>query len=211
MTEPPVPPHYIIPKERVSTLIDAIYAFSMTLLVISVDIPSKYDYKVAKEPVHSILASVLPDLLHFFIAFILLAILWYFEHQRFRYLRHLDRPLLILNMASLAFVCLVPFSTNVAGDFPFDYLGAILFELNIFILGMIALVQWIHIRKERECLVPSLSTPQIMREILWSMVFPVLSVTGILLAIVGTSWSLGIYALAPIIIVYLFWKDPIEG
>jgi uncharacterized membrane protein len=56
--------------------------------------------------------GILPDLVHYFIAFFILTILRYFEHQRFRALRFLDRLLLCLSLASLAFVCLIPFSTN---------------------------------------------------------------------------------------------------
>jgi uncharacterized membrane protein len=203
------PALYIIPKERVGSLIDAIYAISMTLLVLSVDIPSKYEYRTAAEPVHSILMSVAGDLVHFFIAFALLAILWYFEHQRFRYLHHLDRPLLVMSIGSLAFVCLLPFCTNLAGDYPFDHLGAIIIELNIFILGTIALLQWIHIRYRSADLVPSLNSRQVLREILWSAVFPVLSVAAIVLAILHVPYSLGVYALAPFIMAYLFWEDPV--
>jgi uncharacterized membrane protein len=201
--------HRHIPLDRVSVLIDSIYAFAMTLLVITIDVPSKYSHMKATDPVHAIVLSILPDLIHFFIAFILLAILWYFEHQRFLSLRYLNRPLLCLNMASLAFVCLLPFSTNVAGDYPFDHLGAIIFELNIFVIGMIALIQWIYIRKRSRDFVPDMSPSQISREIIWSTVFPALSLMGIVLAVFLVPYSLSIYIFVPIIMAFLFWKDPV--
>jgi len=200
-----------IPLNRVGSLVDTIYAFAMTLLVITIDVPSKYAHIREASPVHEIVMNILPDLAHFFIAFILLSILWYFEHQRFQCLRHLDRPLLCMNIASLMFVCLIPFSTNVAGDYPFDFLGAIIFELNIFIIGMIALVQWIYIRPRKNDLVPDLTSPQISREVLWSMVFPALSLAGIVLALLGVPMSLGIYLLVPLIMAFLFWKEPVLG
>lgn len=56
--------------------------------------------------------GILPDLVHYFIAFFILTILRYFEHQRFRALQLLDRPLLCISIASLAFICLIPFFTN---------------------------------------------------------------------------------------------------
>lgn len=166
MTGEPAVPIYRIPLDRISILIDSIYAFALTLLVITIDIPSKFAHGKDIAPVQAIIMSDLPDLIYYFIAFILLAILWYFEHQRFRSLRYLDRPLLCMNIVSLAFVCLLPFSTNVAGDYPFDHLGAILFELNIFLIGMIALIQWIYIRKRNSDLVPDMSPLQISHEII---------------------------------------------
>jgi uncharacterized membrane protein len=211
MTDDPCLVSCRIPRERVGTIIDAIYAFSMTLLVVTIDIPSKYLHTKDATPVHDILLTVVPDLIHFFIAFILLAILWYFEHQRFVSLRHLDRPLLCMNIGSLAFVCLLPFSTNLAGDYPTDTLGAILFELNIFIISSIACIQWFYIRKKSHDLVPGLSAVYITREIRWSLVFPILSVIGIIIALFNIRGSVEIYLFAPIIMAVLFWKDPVKS
>jgi uncharacterized membrane protein len=201
-------PHHIIPKDRVGNIIDAIYAFSMTLLVTTISIPPKYEHAFTSAPVPDIVGNVLPDLLHYFIAFIILATFWYFEHQRFRHLRHLDRTLLLLNIAGLAFVCLIPFTTNVAGDFPFDSLGAILFELNILIIGLLAFVQWLYIRNRHSDLMPDFSLVLVSREIRWALVFPALAVAGILLALFPVPWSTVIFLLAPFIMAYLYWNDP---
>jgi uncharacterized membrane protein len=209
LTEEPVVPFHRIPLDRVCVLIDSIYAFAMTLLVITIDVPSKYAHVSEIAPVQRILASVLPDLLHYFIAFTLLAILWYFEHQRFRALRYLDRPLLCLNIASLAFVCLIPFSTNVAGDYPFDYLGAIIFEINIFVIGVIACIQWLYLRQKKSEFVPDLDPPHIAREIRWSLVFPLLSLAGISLALLQIPGSVAVYVTAPLIMAWLFWREPV--
>jgi uncharacterized membrane protein len=209
MTTEPTAPSHSIPLTRVGTLIDSIYAFAMTLLVTTIDVPSKYAHVKDIAPVHTIIVSILPDMAHYFIAFVLLAILWYFEHQRFVALAYLDRPLLCLNITSLAFVCLLPFSTNVAGDYPFDYLGAIIFEINILIIGLIACGQWLYIRKWKRELIPGLGDAEIHRELLWSLVFPALSVAGIILAVAMVPWSVGIYILAPVLMAYLFWRNPV--
>lgn len=209
MTTPEAPDHYYIPKERIGNVIDAIYAFSMTLLVTTISIPPKYEHAATKEPVQAIVVSILPDLLHYFIAFIILAIFWYFEHQRFRHLLHFDRPLLVMNIASLAFVCLIPFTTNVAGDYPFDTYGAMLFEANIFIIGIIAFIQWQYIRENRAGLIPAFGDGWIRREIRWALVFPILAVIGFALAWLRIPTSAGIFLLAPLIMAYLFWKDPV--
>ena len=204
-------PHHIIPKERIGNVIDAIYAFSMTLLVTTISVPPRYAHSDTIEPVQSIFSSVLPDLAHYFIAFLILAIFWYFEHQRFRHLIHLDRPLLCLNIASLAFVCLIPFTTEVAGDFPFDVFGAILFEINILIIGIIAFIQWIYIRDRCTDLIPGVSREFLVREIRWALVFPILAITGIGIAVLHISWSPVIFLLAPVLMAILYWKDPVKG
>ncbi|HEX3000818.1 MAG TPA: TMEM175 family protein [Methanoregula sp.] len=202
------PLHHIIPKERIGNLNDAIYAFSMTLLVTTISVPPKYDRITGGSPLPAILTGVLPDLLHFFIAFIILAILYYFEHQRFRHLRHLDRPLLCMNIASLSFVCLIPFTTNVAGDYPFDTLGAMLFEINILIIGMIAFFQIQYLRNRRADLVPDLSPAWFRREILWSLIFPAFAIFGLALAAINIPMSPVVFLVAPFIMAILFGKEP---
>ena len=199
----------LIPKERVVTLVDAIYAFSMTLLVTTIDIPSKYEHVKVPSPVQDIIASVLPDLIHYFIAFTILAILWYFHHQQFRHLAGLNRTILVTTIASLAFVCLLPFSTNVAGDYPYDTLGAVIFELNILVIGFIALCQWYYLKNHHDRLLPGLHSDTIAREIVWSWVFPLLSLAGIALAVLGFHWSPAIYILAPVIMAWLYRKSSV--
>jgi uncharacterized membrane protein len=204
-------PHHVIPKERIGNVTDAIYAFSMTLLVTTISVPPKYDHETMGPPVQAILSSILPDLLHFFIAFIILAIFWYFEHQRFRHLRHLDRPLIIMNIASLAFVCLIPFTTNIAGDYPFDTLGAMLFETNILIIGLIACAQIRYIRGRRSDLVPDLSPEWFRREILWSLIFPAFAIFGLVLAALKIPLTPVVFLIVPLIMAWLFWKDPVKA
>jgi uncharacterized membrane protein len=203
-------PLHIIPKERIATLIDGVYAIAMTLLVTTISVAPKYLQTEYIAPVQEIVNGVLPDLLHYFIAFIILALFWYFEHQRFRHLRYLDRPLLVMNITSLAFVCLIPFTTNVAGDFPYDYFGAMLFEFNILIIGMIAFVQWIYIQDRSHELAPDLEPLWVRREMQWALVFPALAIAGLVLALFETAGGTTVFLLAPFIMALLFWKDPVK-
>ena len=62
MTEEPVVPLRRIPLDRVSVVIDSVYAFAMTLLVLTIDIPSKYEHLKDIAPVYKILIGVLPEL-----------------------------------------------------------------------------------------------------------------------------------------------------
>ena len=85
-----------------------------------------------------------------------------------------------------------------------------IFELNIFIVGTIAFIQWMYLRQKRRDLIPNMSPSQISREIIWSTVFPALSLIGIVLAILMVPFSLSIYILIPFIMAFLFWKDPVH-
>jgi len=78
---------------------------------------------------------------------------------------------------------------------------------SFFIIGLIACGQWLYIRKWRREFIPGLGDTEILREIRWSLVFPVLSVAGIVIALAHVPWSVMIYLLAPLIMAYLFWHQ----
>gem|GEM_PF-4951712 len=47
----------------------------------------------------------------------------------------------------------------------------------------------------------------IRREIRWSLVFPLLSLAGIVLAMLQLVGSVAIYVLAPVIMTFMFWSE----
>ena len=71
------------------------------------------------------------------ISFFLLAIFWSIHHRHFNFIERVDSGLVWLNMWSLLFVILVPFSTTMYGEYHVVPAAAILFEVNILILGLL--------------------------------------------------------------------------
>ncbi len=104
-------------KNRIETLTDGVFAIAMTLLVTGLDIP-KLNGIITSGAVDSILLSLFPDFIHYIVAFVLLASFWWASHLRSQYHPSIDRTMGLLTIASLLFVGLIPFSTNLAGDFP---------------------------------------------------------------------------------------------
>ena len=64
---------YHISKNRLKTIVDAIFAFDMTLLAIGIQVPQALQSQVAVELVESI-SKLLPQLVLFVIAFLVLII-----------------------------------------------------------------------------------------------------------------------------------------
>ncbi len=75
----------------------------------------------------------------------MLAAFWVVHHRHFYYLNSVDTPVLWLNIIILIFVVLVPFTTNVSGDYSNVQIAVILFHLNLLILGLLFFVQWQYI------------------------------------------------------------------
>ena len=119
-------------KNRIETLTDGVFAIAMTLLVTGLNIP-KLNGIVTSGSVDSILINLFPDFIHYLIAFALLAAFWWASHLRSHYHQAIDGKMSFFTIMTLLFVGLVPFSTNLAGDFPMNSHAVIIFELNLFI------------------------------------------------------------------------------
>lgn len=133
-----------ISKTRLEALVDAVFAFAMTLLVISLTVPTLPKTEAAAE-LPRYLASMEPQFLSFLIAFFVLASFWIVHHKHFHYLRAVDRPLLWINILILVFVVLVPFTTNLSGDYSHIWIAVTFFHANMLLLGVLFFVHWQYI------------------------------------------------------------------
>jgi uncharacterized membrane protein len=194
-------------KNRIENLIDAIYAIAMTLLVTTLEIPSATNL-TSSSTVDVILLYLQTDLINYFSAFILLATFWWINHVRFHYLRSTDQTLIIINVLSLSFVALIPFTTRLAGFFPLNFHAAIIFELNLLIIGILSVLQWWYIIRKPQLIVEYVDPKKLAENQAKTLVFPVLSVVGITLALLSVPGSVFIYLFMPFFvwIIGTWWK-----
>jgi uncharacterized membrane protein len=196
MSESADSPINLIEKNRLEALIDGIFAFAMTLLVTSLILPHN---EVAARSSATTLLALLPDFYHYIIAFFVLAAFWMGHHEQFRKIHHVDRNLLSLNIVSLFFVTLVPFSTSFIGDYDADLVSTVLFELNLMILGLLFLAQWYYITRKRHLVSAELPELDIRQRMNHNLILPAISLAGIILAIAGFGSSTMIYMATPFI------------
>ena len=194
-------------KNRIENLTDAIYAFAMTLLVTTLEIPTATNL-TRSFTVDTILLHLLPDFINYFIAFVLLATFWWINHVRFHYLRSTDKTLIIINVLSLSFVALIPFTTHLAGFFPLNFHAAIIFELNLLIIGILSVLQWWYIIGNPQLVTKNTDPRELAENEAKTLVFPVLSVAGIVLALLSIPGSAFVYLLVPFFvwIIGMWWK-----
>jgi uncharacterized membrane protein len=191
---------------RIETLTDGVFAFAMTMLVTGLDIP-KLDGIITSNTVDKILFGLAPDFIHYLIAFILLANFWWAHHERSHYVQSIDKNMLALNMVSLLFVGLIPFSTNLVGDFPLNAHAALIFELNLFILGLLSVLQWNQVYGNMLCLKQGADMDGILMSREDACIFPVLSLVGIIFAVCAMPWSVFVYVFAPVYLIFVNWRN----
>ena len=184
-------------KSRLEGLTDGIFAFAMTLLVIGLNIPDKATLVQSTPYVSNLLFSLYSDFFHYVLAFLILGAFWLSHHVQLHPIRALDRMFVWLNLGTLLFVAMLPFSTSFSGDFPGVPLGAIVFELNLFAIGIGMFLQWKYATIKDRLVEPGMNKGFIRKISYRTLVVPFVSVIGILIALMGFTWSTVVYLLLP--------------
>src|SRR3954471_23376104 len=123
---------------RLVAFTDGVFAIAITLLVLNFDEPSGSDTEVLHE-----LTKQWPSLLAYFLSFAVIGRFWIVHHRVFAAVRRVDSRLLTLNLAYLAFVVLIPFTTEVLGDYSDTSEAVVLYAAAV---GGVATVNWVMIR-----------------------------------------------------------------
>lgn len=141
----PEHPEHILNTDRLEALADGVFAFAMTLLVLTIDIPTNIPLASPNMAILQFLVNLLPKLGIYAIAFITLGLGWYAHQRLFHFLKYIDVRLLWTNLILLMLVALVPFTTNLAGEYGNYQMGIVPWYINFLILDLVFSYQWYYI------------------------------------------------------------------
>ncbi|HNX18330.1 MAG TPA: TMEM175 family protein [Methanoregula sp.] len=198
------PENTFISKNRLEALVDGVFAFAMTLLAVSLSVPSIPKSEAATElPVY--MNSMFPEFLSFVIAFFILASFWIVHHEHFHFLHSVNKFLLWLNILILIFVVLVPFSTNLSGDYAHVQIASIVFHVNMLVLGLLFFIQWQYIIRSPSLLNGIVHPNRALDSTLYRSSIVIAAITGIILTFFMPSYSMFSYLFVPLIIRISLW------
>jgi len=190
-------PEYHISKTRLETLVDGIFAIAMTLLVLGINPPRPED-SLAQSVLPGMIEGLVPQVFLFIVSFLVLALFWMGHHRQFHFVHKIDPALLWINILILISIVFVPFSTDVAGDYPDVMDAALLFHANMFIVGLLFFVQWRYICRHEHLCEPVLEKAVMRGGIYRSMLVPVIATIGGILCFVNPPLSLLVYFALPL-------------
>ena len=186
-------------KSRLEALSDGIFAFAMTLLVIGLSVPDKASLVLTNAYALHVLLDLYSGFVHYVLAFLILGAFWLSQHMQFHSVRTPDKIFTWINLVTLMFVALLPFSASFSGAFSGVPVGAMVFESNLLLIGIGLSIQWWYATNDHRLTEPTLK-PEYIRKIRFrNLVVPVVSVVGILFALAGNTWSTAIYMTLPIV------------
>ncbi len=133
----------VLDKNRIEALTDGIYAIALTLAVLTIDVSELPPVGPNGHFINS-LSVTFPQILHYAIAFFVLVSFWMAHHRQVSYIGHVDRVYVWLNVVTLFFVALVPFTTDLVGSYSEYPLAVTFYAGNLFMIGLFTTVSWIY-------------------------------------------------------------------
>ena len=189
-----------ISKNRVEALVDSIFAFAMTLLVVGLSAPILTKAQAATVLPASVMAMY-AEFIMFFIAFFILASFWLLHHRQFHFVRTVDPWLIRINLLILAFIVFMPYTTNLSGDYSDVPIAVDLFHANMFIIGTLFLCQWYYLVHNPHITSADISDLTAETGMQRGIVLPLVALLAIGVSFFSPSYSMVCYLLIPLVFV----------
>ncbi|UCI20920.1 TMEM175 family protein [Mesorhizobium sp. B2-1-8] len=128
-------------RGRIVGITDGVFAIALTLIVLEIRVP-------AHEAIHSehdllvAVAALAPRFLTYALSFLTLTIFWFGQQAQHGLIAKSDRRLATLNLCFLAFIALLPFSTDLLADFLEFRTAVLVYWLNLLMLGITLFASW---------------------------------------------------------------------
>lgn len=139
-----------MPKHRIESLADGVFAIVMTILILELKLPS-LEGLYSDVQIWQALSKISFVLLIYFTSFTILGGYWLSHHFLISiFSKNADRLLPHLNLLFLSLIALIPFSAHLWGLYPDSKVSVWAFGTNIIAIGVsLMLLRW-HIYKSRE-------------------------------------------------------------
>jgi uncharacterized membrane protein len=145
--------------DRIGALSDGMFAIAMTIIVLEIRVPAIDEH--SNKGVADALVLLAPRFLTYVLSFLTLGIFWNAQHTQLNYVARADRHFAWLQLAYLAVVALLPFSTSLLAEFIDVTLAFGVYWINLLALGIMLYVVWAY--ADRAGLVTSGTTREISR------------------------------------------------
>src|SRR5918992_3259185 len=156
---------------RIVAFSDGVFAIAITLLVLQINVPESI-------PQGKTLGDELwdqhGDFLAYGLSFAVIGRVWLVHHRFFGDVTSFDSNLMALNLIYLGLVVLIPFSSEVLGDYGDTEAGVILYAANLSLTNLVGGVMFLYAARAgitTECFVEYVKSPIRLRNFAGSAIF----------------------------------------
>ena len=178
--------------EHVISFSDAIFAFSITFMAISIQIPSLPENLTQTQVIQSLVRELVPRLAIYVISFFVIGLYWISYHQIFNHIVGSHAIIVWLNLVFLFFITIIPFAVDLQVDYGFYQIIFIVYALVLTMAGSSLTLIWLHASKNR-LIDESLNHTEIQNVLLESILTPSVFAISILVSTIDLQ------------IAYYFW------
>lgn len=194
-------PNFYIDPSRIQDLTDGIFAFSMTLLIVSVSMPDSAN-KISENALSSQLTGMVPTFLTFILSFILIATFWVVHHKQFQSIKKSDDTLIWINIILMLLVVFMPFTTDLADDYGYLKIAILVFNLNMFLIGVMFYIQYAY-SASHGLMDERISQEHIAHYKKQNSIIAIVSLSALIVGLFLPKHCTYLYILIPVLILYV--------
>jgi uncharacterized membrane protein len=185
--------------ERILFFSDAVMAIAITLLAIDIKIPEANPGAAASE-LPARLAAIAPNLLAFFISFIVIGIYWISHHRYFGFIKRYDKRLMLLNLTFLFFIACMPFVASLLGRYASVPLAVIVYTLAVAALGLSLALIWWYASAHHRLIAPALDADTIRSIRIRLFAAPLVFLIAVPFAFISSAAVIAVWWLSPVVV-----------
>jgi uncharacterized membrane protein len=137
-----VPVQHQLKLDHITSFADAIFAFSITFMAVSINIPNLAQNLTQTQVIDKLLESI-PEFEIYVISFFVIGVYWIAYHQMLNQIVNSDMTVTWVTLIFLFFITLIPFATNLQIGFGYQILF-VLFALVLAVAGALLTITWLH-------------------------------------------------------------------
>jgi uncharacterized membrane protein len=193
--------------EHVVSFSDAIFAFSITFMAVTIQIPNLPENLTQAQVIQNLIGKLGPRFAIYVISFFVIAAYWISYHQIFNHIAGSHVVIVWLNLLFLFFITIIPFAVDLQIDYGLYQVIFILYALVLTAAGASLTLIWLHAMKGR-LLDKTMNQTDIQSILLESIVLPSVFVISIFVSIVDLEIAYYFWMVIIPAKVVLRWKYP---
>lgn len=178
----------LISKTRLEALCDGIYAVALTLLALDLKLPALADS--TGPALHAALAALLVKALVWVLSFWVAALFWLAQNRVLRHYARLDGRALAIELAQLALITLLPFSTALVGEYGNLVAAALIYSAHLACLATLSVLRIVRLLRRPELREPGTADATLRWQLRRAAVLLVCTLVAVALARVVPGWNM---------------------
>ncbi|HEX6676321.1 MAG TPA: TMEM175 family protein [Actinomycetes bacterium] len=168
-----------IEYDRILFFSDAIFAIAITLLIVGLRVPDSGHVQSGR-----LLRNALPQIGGFGLSFAAIGLFWIAHHNLFRYIKGMDRRLVLLNLLVLGCIAFLPYPTALLSRAGNQVPATIFYAASVAAAGLAEAAVWLYAIRIRALALPGVHRPVRRSVLLRILRLPAVFLLSIPLAIV---------------------------